>query len=1506
MADVTNQIDKPFFLLAFANEQGGGSRYLRLLPEELRRLDRILEEIRSKGLGDYKILPNATLDEILYWLEKRRNQIAVFHYAGHANSFQLLLESDSRRTQPAYASGLAELLGMHRDLKLAFLNGCSTQLQAEQLLVEGVPSVIATSGAIRDRVATNFAASFYGALAAGETLQSAFRIAVAAGRTALGENPQSPGYWAESAEPQDRFPWELYPRDLSPAVASWNLPNAARNPLAALPPLARDIEPPPEPYLRLKPFGREHARVFFGRGYEIRELYSFLVGEGTAPIVLYCGQTGVGKSSLLSAGLLPRLEGIYSIVETRPVDHSLVRSLRAALGGEADSSLRELWLHKEESTGRPLLVLIDQAEEVYIGQASEEADNDVIAFIEALHSIFGRGVEKPKGKLILAFRDEWLARFESRLEQARSRYERLILERLGSLGVEEAVKGPESISEYRLVIDEELPSAISAGLRDDRESPIAPTLSILLSKLWTSAQERAKKEPRGQRKLSVDLYRQLRGEGILLQDFVEQQLDAMASTEPEHWKSGLVLDVLSFFISSLSTGRSRTDTELESSYSGRVEEIRRLVTRSQELGLLAPFRDRKAGDSGRVSSRLAHDTLAPILRKTIDESDRPGQRARRVLRNRLVDWKGGRAGPPLDDADLDAVERGLSGMRDLTVDEHRLLEASRSRWETERAARRCREIAAQAQEYCSLGRPYRGLLLASESFRMSQDRALRVANAEQSLREAIRLVGGLGLCTGEPGGVSDVVFDPKGRWLATAEGYQACLWPLDRQEMLPGPDVLSTEEVICSLAVDPSGDWLALGFWNGQTELWPTEQSRPWFKEKGWVLPGEADDRIDCVAFDSRGTWLATRTFGGVAELWGLQKEGPPAQRWRSDSSDGSITSIAFDSESRWLAAGCDDGHIFLVPLGTTDPRKKALKFFGHEGCVTSLAFDVQGRWLASGSYGEAKLWMLRTDDGPEATWVLDHKSSVSKVGFDREGRWFLTTDGFKTVRLWSMNTLDAYPVVLRHDAQVRGMAFDPNGLSLATATMDGTVRLWPLDSDDPYLEVTSIHCHDGDVSCLEFDSDGKWLAIGSSEEGMTRLWPLETPDPSREPVVLTHQCGVTCLSFDTTGHRLATGGDGVRLWKIGDFSLSDDGEALGAGRSDVCCLTIDARGDWLAAGRFDGMVELWSLDPALKRRVSIDLPGHDREITCIGFDANSCKLAAGSSDRNARIWALDSAGALGEPSILTGHHNGITCLAFDCEGRRIVTGGWDHEARLWTIADDNSFRESVLLKAHDSFVTCAVFGLNDAWIATGGGDGTIRLWTLGADGSAPDSSTLWDAGNCVECLSIAPGGQWMAAGLGDGATLLWKINELVPALKPAVLRGHEGSVASIAFAPDGRWLASGSTNGDVYLWSLVEPISKDPVVLRGHGEEVTCVDFDTRGRWLATGSIDGTARIWSLAPKDLLYRAQRILGRNASRDEWDLFFPGEPYRKTFPDLPFGVGAEENEGVPSPGEGSSL
>lgn len=396
----------PVVLLAFANDRTDGGRYLRNLPEEQRGILAALDAAAAAGVCEPVTVSNATAAGLLEVFRRPasqgrpayRDRVAVLHFGGHAGSYDLLLETTEGRPEVADGAGLAAFLARQRGLQLVVLNACATAGHVRRLLDAGVPAVVATARAVDDAVAQAFAVEFYRGLGAGAGVRRAFDEAAAAvrlrhgaawrGATAAQTHTSAAGAGSASrdvgsddagADASDLttdggWPWALHVRDGAERVEEWSLAEAAGDPLFGLPPLPR-LPLPDRPFRHLAPFGREHAAVFFGRGAEVRALYDRVTGADGPPVVLLYGQTGVGKSSLLDAGLLPRLEASHVVRYARR-DHALglLGTLAAALGawGPGASAVAAAWAGLEWDAGRPVLVVLDQVEEAFTRAEGED------------------------------------------------------------------------------------------------------------------------------------------------------------------------------------------------------------------------------------------------------------------------------------------------------------------------------------------------------------------------------------------------------------------------------------------------------------------------------------------------------------------------------------------------------------------------------------------------------------------------------------------------------------------------------------------------------------------------------------------------------------------------------------------------------------------------------------------------------------------------------------------------------------------------------------------------------------------------------------------------------------------------------------------------------------------------------------------------------------------------------------------------------------------------------
>ena len=208
---------------------------------------------------------------------------------------------------------------------------------------------------------------------------------------------------------------------------------------------------------------------------------------------------------------------------------------------------------------------------------------------------------------------------------------------------------------------------IADELIADKESPIAPILQIILTKLW---QQQASFD---QRKFTITDYQKLKEGGILLKDFYQQQMKKIQDWDQEHGKnvvqSGLALDILAFHTTQWQAAESQTLKKLREQYEHRQDILGDLLTQLDTTYLLAWLSKDK--------TTLAHDTLAPIIRYNMDISDKPGQKARRILETKTVNYQED-AATIIEPEDLALVENGKDGMRVWTIQEQSLVKKSQA------------------------------------------------------------------------------------------------------------------------------------------------------------------------------------------------------------------------------------------------------------------------------------------------------------------------------------------------------------------------------------------------------------------------------------------------------------------------------------------------------------------------------------------------------------------------------------------------------------------------------------------------------------------------------------------------------------------------------------------------------------------------------------------------------------------------------------------------------------
>ncbi|MFE9183247.1 NACHT and WD repeat domain-containing protein [Micromonospora haikouensis] len=1138
-----------------------------------------------------------------------------------------------------------------------------------------------------------------------------------------------------------------------------------------------------EPYRGLDRFEADHAGWFFGREQLTTRLVEQVCSlrQTGGGILLVTGASGIGKSSLLRAGLVAAIrEG----TDDGP-------SIETAVLTPGAHPLRA-W--QERSAGRdpttaPVIV-VDQFEEVF---APEVDSTESEAFVAALVT----ATERPTGPLTATEEFAEGAGTVVVLGLRADFYADLL--RIPSLAVvaqeHQLTVGPMTTAELRRAITEPARKAgvdVEEGLVDLLLREIAsrsgnptaahdpgalPLLSHALLATWEA----------GRGRLTAERYRATGG----IDGAVATTADAVYTTlHPRHQELARTL-----FLRLVHLGQGSADTRR------RLRRAQLLPgtptgTTSEDIDeVIDRFVDRRLLTVDDDTVEISHEALLvawPHLRDWLT-TDRADLLVGQQVTDAAEAWitEGGDPALLLRGSRLVAARQWLTGHPAPPTLPTRFLRAS-----TRHARRRLRRLywTVAALTVLSLLSTIAGVVAVrrtGEAEALQQEVAhqrdearsrLVAARADQLRDKDVSLSRQLALVAHQIAPTTEARSS-----LMSSSATQPAI------RMLTGRN-----QIMYAVTFSPDGRLLAAAV-NTTIWLWDmTSGSRP--MPLGEPLTGPTGPGYS-ITFSPDGHTLAVGAGDHLVYRWDLTNPANPVQLPPLADAGNTVYSVAYRPDGRLLAAGSADGTVRLydttdrartTPIGPGLPAPTGAK---------SLAFHPSGRILAVGGVdGAIRVWDVSRPRRPTGlSQPAGPSKEVGQVAFSPDGRTLAAGSTDFTTHLWNVSR-PARPVRLRPalagpKSFVNAVAFHPDSNLLAVGSSDPAVGVQIHDLAS--RRVTATLPHPAPVTAVQFSPDGSAVVTGSND-GTARLWPLPGP-------VLATPGVVSATRFSPDGRILAVGSTSTQLWDVEDPDRPTPlGPALTNPDGFSGALAFTPDNQTLAVSARSGRVQMWDVsEPTRPVRRGPALQAHDQLVEAIAISPDGRLLATGSRDHTIRLWDIVGRTAPRPLVTLRGFGNYVTSVAFNHDGTLLAAGSIDQSVRLWDTSRPGAPVPlgDPLTAGH--YVYAVAFSPDRRILAVGSADSSVSLYDVSRpDRPSPVGAPLTGPTNYVYALAFDPEGTTLAAAVTNAGTWLWDLRNRNRPSVLAVLPAPGGGTYTVSYRRDGHTLSAGGAGNTVWLWN--------------------------------------------------------------------------------------------------------
>ena len=543
-------------------------------------------------------------------------------------------------------------------------------------------------------------------------------------------------------------------------------------------------------------------------------------------------------------------------------------------------------------------------------------------------------------------------------------------------------------------------------------------------------------------------------------------------------------------------------------------------------------------------------------------------------------------------------------------------------------------------------------------------------------------------------------------------------------------------------------------------------------------------DDIFRVHFHPQGKMLLTASKDGTAKLW---------------DRDRAIELVTINPKS----------------IENATPTSKSVAKNRGSSAIQDASFSPDGKLIATAKGSTIDLWDLQ---GNLLTSAIAHNKKVNSFSFAPNGKQLVTSGDDETVKLWQIIEKPVVkPVVMDNSDQPNDVSDPSIAINRGNKSQNYTNYQFQL--------VRTFKANATDILSVKFSNDGRRIALGAQDNSIQVI----NIDGILEMKLGGHTNAVFDVNFSPDGRYLLSASKDrtVRLWDLKATLL----DTLYGHTDNIWSVSFSPDGKIFASGSVDKSVRLWNADGSLRT----ELKGHEDTVYGVSFNADGNKLITAGKDQTVRIWDVNTGKLLNSLNI---HGSGLVYATFSPDQKMLATLGIDNKIKLWRW--DNTDKPQLLqvLDGHTQTVWAIAFSPDSQALASTSNDQTVKVWNVG---NGQNVRTMEAHTNGGLAVAYSPDGKQIASAGKDGKLKLW--NAQTGTLEKVIIVNAESWIYGINFSPDGKAIATANSDKTIKIMDLDSgELLKN---LTGHTAEVNTVSYSPNGKYIISGSRDNTLKLW-------------------------------------------------------------